>query len=306
MDNRIVPAIVAILVAIGVGSVVLFEILDATEDGITTTTSSTLTYTEDFQPPDVNASNPSQSWYSYSESGINWMNVTNQTNGPLPDQTNQTYNMTTSGAQTGGALYSFVTETTYDSLEVYTMVNSANHNYTLVTIGTWIEGYDISGHGAMAYWNVTNDTIYFYVLTGAGPTYTEVYNHSISTGSWYRLRATFDYDTHAIASTLHGVTVSGTLNSLSSGSQTCVYAYTNITRSYWAVTEGEGSANCSIWFDDFELTDTTVSDTDAGDVNDNLRDMSTDIFGLMPLIALVLVATTVIGIVAMMGSNRRF
>ena len=304
--KKIVPISITLLVIMGIGSVVLFEILDTTFDNELTTETTMVTYTEDYQPSDVNATNPSESWYSYSESGINWINVTNQTNGPLPDQTNQTFNMSSDGAETGGALYDFVTETTYDSLEVYTMVNSANHNYTIVTIGTWIEGYDISGHGAMAYWNVTNDTIYFYVLTGAGPTYTEVYNHSISTGSWYRLRATFDYDTHAIASTLHGITVGGTLNSLSSGSQTCVYAYTNITRSYWAVTEGEGSANCSIWFDDFELTDTTVSNTNAGDNTDTLRDMSTDIFGLLPIIVLVLVATVIIGIVISMGSNKRF
>jgi hypothetical protein len=307
MNEKIIPVIVAILVSIGVGGVVLFEILDSTEDTLTTTTSETVTYTEDFQPPDINASDPSESWYVYSEdAGIAWMNVTNQTTGPLPDATNQTYNLTSDSSCTGGALYSFVTETTYDSVEVYAMVDSNNHNYTIITIGSYITGYDISGHGAIAYWNVTNDTCYFYVLTGAGPTYTEVYNHSISSGTWYRLRATFDYDTYAIASTLQGVTVGGTLTSLSSGSQTCVYEYTNITRSYWAMTDGEGSANCSIWMDDFELTDTIVSNTNAGDVNDNLRDMSTDIFGMMPLIALVLVAVIIISIVVSMGSNKRF
>jgi len=82
--------------------------------------------------------------------------------------------------------------------------------------------------------------------------------------------------------------------------------YTNITRSYWAMTAGKGAANCSIWFDDFELTDTTVSNTNACDANDQIRDTSGDILALLPIIGVVLVATAVVIIVSEMGTNRRF
>jgi hypothetical protein len=295
-----------------------YSLVDEDIDNISTLSlSETNYYNETFQPPDKNGTNPTESWYTYSESGLPYMNVTNETTGPLPGGTNQTYHMNTDGnATTGGCMYNFTNETTYEQLTLFVMVDSSEHNYTIITIGSWISGYEVNGHGAIAYWNVTNDTIYFYVLTGTGPTYTEVYNHSITTGTWYRLRATFDYTTHAIGSNLNSVGIAGALTQLSTGSQTCAYSYTNLTRSFWAMTAGAGEANNSIWMDDFQLLDRvytedstqlTIETAIKDGVIGGFRGLSTT-GSYLPIIVLALVITIALGLlltsVGKVGSDK--
>ena len=319
-QNMNMNAIISLIMGVGVAAITLILVLslggqtyalnEETFDAISTPTTTTETYLEDFQPPDVSNSNPSATWYSYTETwdACTNANVSNTTTGPLPGASNQTFRL--HGNTTGGSLYSFTTETTYDSLETYVMVTNSTHKYTIITIGTWIDAYNLSGHGAIAYWNVTNDTCYFYVLTGAGPTYTEVYNHSISVGSWYRLRATFDYDTYAIASTLESVGVAGTLTQLDTGSQVCVYEYTNITRSYWAMPNGVNyTIDMRMNFDNFKLTDsTTTEDQYASDIETGLKEsVISAIRGIsmtgtyLPIIVLSLIITIVLGLIFAMG-----
>lgn len=314
-----ISTITTLIAGVGIAALTLILVLtlggqtyalnEDTFDAISTPTVTTETYLEDFQLPDVNGGDPSADWYTFTSSGVMYANVSNTTTGPAAALSNQTFLLAENSSATGGALYHFSNETTYDSLEVYTLVN-ASHNQSIVTIGSWIEGNNISGHGAIAYWNITKTNISFWVLTGAGPTYTEVYNHTISAGTWYRLRATFDYDTHAIASTVDSVSIAGTLTSVTSGSQVSGYSYTNITQSYWAH-NWNGTWVAQLNFDDFKLTDDISSeDAYASSIETGLKESvvnsiravsSTGTY--LPIIVLAIVIVVIMSMLIMMSTS---
>lgn len=315
-----VAAIITLILGVSVAILVLlftstlggstYSLVENDIDSISEATiSSTLYYNETFQPPDTNWTNPTEDWYTYSESGLDFMNVTNLTAGPAPGNSNQTFQMNMTGGETatGGALYHFENETTYDVFSVYVMINET-HNYTIVTLGSWIEGYDVDAHGAIAYWNVTNDTVYFYVLTGDGPDYTEVYNESITQGVWHRLYATFDYEDYTISSKYYSIGIAGLPTLLSSGEHACPYAFQNITQTYWAMTAGSGANINGIWFDDFQLVDYVyVTDASQESIEVAIRDAVAGSFrGLsltgsyLPLVVLAIVIVMILGIVLSM------
>ena len=306
-SKEVVAAVVAILI-IGIGAFSVFIMWgelqgDLPEDADVTTIQY---YNETFQPPDINATNASENWYVYSESGLPWANVTNETAGPLPGASNQTFHMNTTPDTpvTGGVLYDFVNESTYDTFSVYVLVESAAHNHTVITIGSWIDAFGISGHGAIAFWNITNDTISFWVLSLTGPVYTQVWEQAINTGTWYHLYATFDYDSDDICASIYSIDLAGVENLVKTDCETTGVPLVNVTQSFWAIPELIGDANCSIWMDDFQLTDSTTTPVDT------IRDNVPDVFGLsesvFTILGLVIIIAALMAIVGMLYKYGKF
>jgi len=257
--------------------------------------STTTTYTENYESPDANLANPSESWYSYSESGI-WANVTNNTGSDLPNSSsNQSFRMNTTVDTTGGSLYDFV-DRSYDSFQLDVKINSSSHNFTMITIGTWIDNDFYTGHGAFCYWLITNDTITFNVVTVAdGNVTTEVLNESINNNTWYRLKVEFDYDTYEVTGTIWNEWgIAGVPILLDTDSATSIIPFTNITQSFWAIPENlHGNDSCYIFMDDFILTDTVLSSSE--ETTNYLTDT------VIPLLAVVAGLLVVIGLLFAVG-----
>ena len=227
------------------------------------TSSSTVTYAEDFQSPDVNGANPSDDFYTYSESGIQWMNVTNLTGSDIPAVSNQSFLMNTTTDTYGGALYDVV-DRTYDKITLDVKIDNTSHNYTMITIGTWIDNEFYTGHGAFCYWIINTTNISFYVITTTdGNVTTEIYNESITNNTWYRLQVEFDYDDYTVTGKIYNEWgIAGVPILVASDSATCSIPFTNITQSFWAIPETlHGNDSCYLFVDDFTLYDTTVTTT---------------------------------------------
>lgn len=220
-----------------------------------TIASDSVTYLESFEDDTVN-SNPSESWYSYGESGIQWANVTDMTG----FESTQSFLMNTTSDTYGGVLYDVV-DSSYDYIELNVKINTSQHNFTMITVGTWIDNEWYTGNGAFCFWRIgtydgDNYNIDFHVITTAeGNITSEIYNESINNNTWYRLRAEFDYDAHEVTGYIWNEEgLAGVPVQLDSNSSTCDIPFTNITQSFWAIPEHtHGADSCYIFMDDFTL-----------------------------------------------------
>lgn len=268
VEPTVIMSVIVALIMLGAGVFAVFSVISATNDNIDNTTSETTVYRETFQLPDVNNSDPTEDWYLYSSSGLDYINVTNLSGSDLPSVSNQSFLMYTETDGVGGALFD-VNDSTYSYLQIDVKVDASRHNHSIITIGTWIDNEFYTGHGAFAFWNISNTTIEFHVITIAdGNLTTEVWNQTILNNTWYRLRATFNYNTYSVASTIWNEWgIAGVPIQLATGSAISVIPFTNITQSFWAVPALLGDNSCYIYHDDFELSDTvTESDYEIPDI----------------------------------------
>lgn len=284
MDPKVIMSVVVSLIILVVGVLAVATVTTQTDDFSRTINIETTTTTYDEQyTDDDNDTNPTEDWYSYYESGLPYANVTN-----LTTENSFRMNTTVGSDTTGGALYNFTTEDDYETLETVFRIDASLHNYTTVTVGSWIDS--LSDDGAIAYWNITTDYVAFYVLTTGTGTYTEVWNNTIDNMTWYKLEATLNYDDYSINGELYNVSSSTTMNS---SAETCVYEFTNITQSFWAITDGHGEDSCYIWFDSFTLTDT---DTTDGEEPVDVMETANSVFGIVGIVLIVSAIMAIIGL----------
>ncbi len=249
-------------------------------------TTTTVTYTESYTT-DSNNTDPSETWYTYSDSGLNYSNASHL-DGYGSDDHGFRMNTTEGFDTTGGALYDFTTETTYDTFSLKFKIDDASHNYTLVTVGTWAVIGAWEGNGAIAYWQITDTKVNFSVVSAMdGNLTTEVWTHAIENDTWYTLDTTFNYNTNIIGCTLSNDTTS----SISTGQQASSYNFPNITQSFWAIPAVHGEDSCYIWFDDFILTDSTTTYTDSEITTNNLLD------NVIPVLVAVALLLIIVGMI---------
>jgi len=224
---------------------------------------------EDYEDDTVDA-NPSGSWYTYGESGIQWANVTDLSGSPVPaSSSDQSFLMNTTSDTTGGVLYD-VTDSNYSYMQLDVKIDNTSHNYSMITIGTWVDHEFYTGNGAFAWWEIDNTgddaRIIFSTITVLdGNVTTEIYNHTIDNDTWYRLKAEFNYDNYSVHGYLYKESDMSLLNSSSVESSV---PFTNITQSFWAIPELHGADSCYIYHDDFILYKNSYgSNTPSEDVD---------------------------------------
>jgi len=305
IETEKIMAVVLAMLIIGVGAFTVFiawgelkQELPQDEDYTTTTY-----YNETYQLSDINGTNPDETWYHYGESGIQWANVTNLTGSDIPETTsNQSYLMNTTTDTTGGALYN-ITDRTYDSMQLDIKIDNSSHNYTMITIGTWIDNEWYTGDGAFAYWEVTDTNISFSVITVAdGNITTELYNITIDNNTWYRVNVTFDYDDYTVSSEIWKNGLAGTPVLQDSGSATSAIPFTNITQSFWAVPEVHGEDSCHIYMDNFQFIDNERVSVDT--INDNITDVYALSDAVFKIIGLVVIIASIMAIVGILMKYR--
>lgn len=301
IESEKIMAVVVSMIVIGVGAFTVLVTwgelqgdLPADEDYTTTTY-----YNETYQLPDINKTNPNESWYDYSESGIDWMNVTNITGSDITETTsNQSFIMNTTTDSTGGALYDVV-DRTYDEFRLDVKIDNSSHNYTMITLGTWIDNEFYTGHGAFAYLEVTDTNISFSVITVAdGNVTTELYNISIDNNTWYHINVTLDYDDYTVISQIWTNDLAGVPTFQESDSATSAIPFTNITQSFWAIPELHGEDSCYIFMDNFQLIDDNLVGVDS------LRDNIPNVYGIsnavFQIIGLVVIIASIMAIVGVL------
>jgi len=223
---------------------------------------------EETYETDTAGADPSASWYTYGDSGIQWANVTDSD----AYAGSQSFLMNTTSDTSGGALYDVV-DSSYEFIELDVKIDTSQHNFSMITVGTWIDHELYTGHGAFCFWRIgtydggENYNIDFHVITTTeGNVTTEIYNESINNNTWYRLRAEFNYDNYQVTGKIYNEEgVAGTPVLMASDSATCSIPFTNITQSFWAIPENtHGADSCYIFFDDFTLG--TIYSESAGEI----------------------------------------
>jgi len=284
MDPKVIMSVVVSLIILVVGVLAVATVTTQTDDFSETVNieTSTESYNERYVDDD-NDTNPSQDWYSYYESGLPYANVTN-----LTTENSFRMNTTVGSDTTGGVMYNFTTADDYETIETVVRINASLHNHTIVTIGSWIS--PLGTDGAIAYWEINTSYIAFFVLTTGTDVYTEVWNNTIDNMTWYQLTATLDYDTYNINGKLYNVSSSTTMNN--SGA-TCVYEFTNVTQSFWAINEANGDDSCHIWFNSFTLTDT---DRTSGEAPVDVMATANSVFGIIGIVLIVSAIMAIIGL----------
>lgn len=207
---------------------------------------STTTYEDTFEDDTIDA-NPSESWYSYTETGWVYANATDIAG----YNSDQSYLINDENGTGNGTIFD-VADRDYDIFELDFKINTTNHSEV------WVNIYGAnSGVFPVCCWNISDTDCTFYVeTTECGFDLAEIWTVAISNNTWYRIRAEFNYNTHKITGELweeiYGV--QGIPHQLEEGTAETCHNFEEVDT---VTMIGTSDVDVYIFFDDLTLVDYT-------------------------------------------------
>lgn len=237
---------------------------------------STTTYEEDFEDDTVDA-NPSESWYSYTETGWTYANATDIAG----YNSDQSYLINDENGTGNGTIFD-VDNRDYDIFELDFKLNTTNHTEV------WVNIYGVnSASYPVCSWNISDTDCTFYVqTTDCGFDLTEIWTVPINNNTWYRIRAEFNYNTHRITGEIwdemHGV--AGIPEQMREGAGETCHNFEQVDK---VVIPGTSNGDVYIFFDDLTFVDYTGSTETANYLIDMVVPILIVIAGLLTIMGLL-------------------
>jgi len=153
-----------------------------------------VSHSESFEDPDTVHTNPSDSWYSYSENGWDYANVSSDANAPL-DVEGQCFLINDTDGDGDYNIFDFA-DMNYSYFEFWLKVDNSSHNETNVTL------YDSSLDLIVAF-NITTDWVYCYNDAG------NIWSEAILNNTWYKIRTTFNWTDNTVYSEIGDANIAG-------------------------------------------------------------------------------------------------
>jgi len=144
----------------------------------------TNTYTEDFEDDTVD-SNPSDSFYTYSENGWDYANVTNSSY----HAGSKSFRINTTNGANSWSLFNFKSDD-YEYMKIWFKIDNTSHNITYIDV-------EKANGDSLFVMHVNTTSIYF------GSDSKATWTNAITNNSWYMLRFDFNYSSNTVRGRLY-------------------------------------------------------------------------------------------------------
>lgn len=279
IDPGMIMGVVVSLIILGVGVFAVFTVANEMNAEPYAEYTKTATNTETFET-DTNESNPEDTWYTYTESGWGWANVTNETGRGTSS------NSFFINDSSGGIDFSNFTFTAndFEYFQTWFMWDNTSHNFTRINyLDEDIAIVGMFDVGGTVYDNRTQ-------TVGFSNGSISWNSSALDNNTWYQVRADFNWTTNTIRGRLFD-TAGTTLNDsgyipMGDASLTS----NNLSKINFSA---HTSNPAYIWFDDFTLYDT---DTVQGDVPDVVG-TANSVFNIIGIVLIIGAIMAIIGLV---------
>ena len=296
VEPKVIMSVVVALIILGVGVFAVFVVTNETNtelDEIMDVTSNVETF-----ETDTNGSAPASDWYTYTDTGWEFANVTNQT-GRGTSSNSFRVNDTTSG---GGDYANFTfTTNDYDYFEMYFKWNNQTNFQNMTRSlfvdvdGAIIGGYNITGNAT----NITssaNNTVSFFNNTATGSDWAGKggWNSTeLTNDTWYRVRTDFNWSDNTIRGRLYSN--AGTLLNDSNYINMSTGSLVSNNLKTLSIT-GLAANTSHIWYDDFTLYHSEIA---------RYTDISTTANAVFNIIGIILIIGSILLIIGMASKYYR-
>jgi hypothetical protein len=286
IEPQIIMGVVVSLIILGVGVFAVFTVTNVIDDEIPTTTTTTVTNSETFEG-DTNESNPSDTWYTYTESGWEWANVTD-----LQSKSGtQSFRVNTSDGLDNHVILNLTSPTEYEYFEFWFKWDNTSHNFTRYTfLDSSLQGICMVDIGGTVSEGKTNKTAF--------NNYTQQWNSTeLANDTWYNMYIDFNWTTNYVRGRLLNTTA--TLND--SGWVPMFTGTAVETDIASIVISGYTGQTAMAWFDDFVLYDTSSETVEHPDITGTAN----SVFGIIGIVLIIGAIFAIIGIVSKFTTGRQ-
>jgi hypothetical protein len=242
-----------------------------------------LDYDETFET-DTNNANPSESWYTYTETGWEYANATT---GLGRGASSRSYRINDSNGAGNSSTFT-VTANNFNYFEAWFLYDNTSHN--VITVSVYSSTTELAKFIINATVNASIDDYCLFQNNTAG----SGFNETLANGTWYKIRFTLNYSDNTVYGQIFNSTEDALNNSWVSAFDGAS-SFTTISSIQISGSSGHGSY---IWFDDFNLYKSAVAATGTDATVNYVTDT------VVPILVAVLVIITISGMVLTTGVTK--